>query len=210
MNTCPGCGKSNEITSAWCLHCGASLRSPYEAPREFAGNNPPSDKPVGQLPTFSLPILLVLLVVTVGIYVPFWYRRAAGPLNRLAGKRYITNNNVLAALILNIAALVVGIAAGVFEAMEDPTLSQWVTALDGLTRAVNLGSVVANLVLAFAARRALHEILGIGPQQRSPQRLSGLATFFFGVLYIQLRVNELVDSPRFGKATEMVKPPTEG
>jgi len=64
------------------------------------------------------------------------------------------------------------------------------SSIDGVSSAVGWGIAIYGIVLAFMYRNALNRVI----ERTSPQleRIGGILTFFFGVLYLQICLNQAI------------------
>jgi hypothetical protein len=133
--------------------------------------------------------MILLTIVTAGLYVPGWFLARRTALNRLNSPEKLGPALPTLALFLDAIGLVLGFAlrnAGALAA-NAPLL----------VLAVYLAAGVTLLLLAFKVRRILEDHLNArrasGALFVRPEPLSGVATFFFGAFYLQHKVNELLD-----------------
>lgn len=133
----------------------------------------------------STPVVIVLCVVTFGIYMPIWFLIQRRALNELASMRKIdVSLPVLALVLFCISAALMPLQ--VLEVLADEEARASLALFD---RMINLGSSVMVLILAFQVRRILdeHFRLGLG----LPVQLSRIATLFFTIWYLQYKINDL-------------------
>lgn len=154
----------------------------------------PPDPP---LPKTSVLLMVLLAVVTLGIYVPIWYVRRVKPFNALRSTVKLTGALPLAALALVIIQFGAAFMQGILEALGVARLAGLLSAYGSL---LNLGYAVVMLVLAFRIRDVLQDHLRArvadygGPSsvalQAQVYSLSGVWTFLFNAFYLQWKINE--------------------
>ena len=135
---------------------------------------------------FSVVLLIVITLVTCGIFIPIWFLMQRKGLNRLNTMVQLNHAPLIFALVVSgVELLGGGIAA------EDASVEL----------ATSLLSLIASVVIivqAFRVRDMLHR--HFANERREGLRtlirphLSGLATFFLGPWYLQYRVNMLLDA----------------
>ncbi len=113
VSYCPKCGKPYEGNPAYCPSCGASLllRNAQNAAHNFGENVNqafqsgnmnqyfPQSQP-GSVPSRSIPLYLILTIVTCGIFGLYWIVCLVNDLNTAAGTQNDTNGIVV--LLLDI------------------------------------------------------------------------------------------------------------
>ncbi len=116
VSYCPSCGRPHEGNPPFCPSCGASLlaqnagkqaQNPGQGPEN--GQNPgygdslnqyfPQSAP-GNVATRSIPLYIVLTIVTCGLFGLYWFVCIVNDLNTAAGTPEDTNGVVV--LLLNI------------------------------------------------------------------------------------------------------------
>jgi hypothetical protein len=120
-------------------------------------------------------LLLLLSVVTFGLYPAIWYLRRAPFLDSLSADKKVGGMPWI-----NLVAYVLSLGVAVARAPE------------GLARLAQIAVGVINLVLAFRVARILRSDFA-----RSGRfiGISGAGVFFFGSLYLQHVMNEAADTP---------------
>lgn len=123
MSFCPQCGAPTSPTMSFCTACGRTLAPPaapsaQAAPASLPAMAPPvaaaSGRPVGK--TVEPWIVVVLGIVTFGIYPLFLWWRASREVDAYAGSQ--SHALVRPGVIIAAVALVLGLALGVMAAMQ--------------------------------------------------------------------------------------------
>lgn len=150
--------------------------------------NVSEEKPILQFERFSAWWVLLLSVITFGIYPVYWLYTRTSKVSELVTENKVSSFRLNAFLVLVIAYWVIAFAGG-FIGEEAGTLF---TALSGL---VTIGYLVFYVLIAFGARRALREIINSGSEDFTPLKgiSSGLGTFFAPAIYLQYKANEAID-----------------
>lgn len=121
-------------------------------------------------------------MVTLGFYPAIWYLRRQAFLD---GLRSPTK--------LGVALPIVILATGALGTAI--SIAQPKGALEGLTSLLSLASGLTSLLTAFRVASILRsEIARAG----APVRVSGIMTFFFGILYLQAKMNEIAELAEAG------------
>lgn len=182
---CPNCEKENIDTAMFCVECGAEL--PHQQTTETPA--------MAETPAFKkVPVIVTILltIVTLGFYAPYWFLSRLDAINKLQSEHKLSSGMIILTIILFITAIISAIVSGFMEGMNDGPTSVS-TILDKLSSILNLAGNIMLIIRAFEVRRILRDhynghlkqnitLSGLG---------SGLATFFFGVWYLQYKINRL-------------------
>lgn len=158
--------------------------------------------PQNDFSRMSTPLVIILCFVTLGIYVPIWYLIQRRALNELASVRKIGVGMPIAALVLFCISTML-IPLQMLEVLaEDDAGAKGIEAMENL---INMGGSLLVLITAFHVRRILddhfHLHLGL------PVQLSGIATFFFTIFYLQYKINDLPAPAMYQPQTPYMNPP---
>jgi len=123
--------------------------------------------------------------ITLGIYLPIWFLKRKDSFNRLISTEKIGSALPISIIVLFGVALFFFFMSGFLEGSDASTSKGF----DGLGSIVNLIGSIMLLVMNFKGRRILIDHVNGHLQKQVPS--SGLATFFFGVLYLQYKINRL-------------------
>ena len=126
-------------------------------------------------------LLLLLLIVTLGIYTPFWMSRTAKIINRIIPERTIPLAMVW--ILLGVLALNILINPGVGLANTLSPASRQVFNIASFAFALSIR--IYYWLVIFRFRAVLNAVL----ERTAQRKLSGIGTFFFGILYLQIRLN---------------------
>ena len=131
-------------------------------------------------------MVLLLGVITFGIYVPFWMIRTAKVCNKLDSNRSIPLYLPQALLFLRGLVVVSAIVAGIASSQNVISDNEGTTLCDGFSLLVG----IFQLFLQFKFYGVINRIL----ERTSPygKYLNGVATFFFGILYLQIAINRRI------------------
>ncbi len=120
----------------------------------------------------SVPLAFVLSIVTAGVYELFWYWR-----RRAAFDALDVPTKVSSPLLVATAGL---LAASIVLAKSH----------EGTSQLCVLGGLVARCLTAFQARGAINEW---AVREKMPGAPSGGGTIFFRFVYLQWRINRIVE-----------------
>jgi hypothetical protein len=137
---------------------------------------------VQAFPRFSAWWVLVLGVVTAGIYPFYWLYTRTEILNRMLPSKAIPMGLVVSALMLFVA----NVAASLVSLVYPDDLG-----VGALSSVINAVSTIVTLVWVFKFRNRLNE--RFVSQRGDRYWISGVLTFLFAVLYLQYKLNQLID-----------------
>ena len=159
--------------------------NPYAPPKAAVADVSPTG-----LKRRSVVLMIVLSIVTFGLYYPIWFLRRRDALNRLDSPRKLRLWPFVIVIAWFVFQFIVGIAAG--SAPLEQTIGAGAALLINVVQlAVGILMVVQN----FFTKDILEDHL-VGPGDRVPNplfvdtvKLSGVMTFFFQIFYLQYVVN---------------------
>ncbi len=183
---------------------GAPMGPPPGAPF----GQPPSGYPMGpgarpmtDFSRMSTPLVIILCFVTLGIYVPIWFLLQRRALNELASMRKITVGMPVAALVLFcLSTLLIPVQ---LLAADETGARGW----EVIENLISMSGSIMVLITAFNVRRILddHFRMHLG----MPLQLSGIATFFFTIFYLQYKINDLPAPAMYQPPTPHNNPPSQ-
>ena len=143
----------------------------------------------------SILLMLLLSVVTAGLYGPIWFLRRRDWLNSLNSKAKLSKGPAWIVIVLWIGVLVVGVA--LTDAVTGVTQESWV--LDALLYS---GAIILSLQ-GFRVRHIVDDHLKeaqapmagapmLEAERHAEKSLSNLGTFFFNIFYLQYVINKRV------------------
>jgi len=136
----------------------------------------------------SLVVMIVLFIVSLGLYYPIWFLRRRSALNGLDSPRKLQRWPFLLVLAFFVFQIVLAIAS-------DPARPEATGARSFLFSLVRLAVALLIVVQCFIIKDILEDHLAgpgdsISSSVRADSvRLSGLMTFFFQILYLQYVIN---------------------
>ena len=168
------------------------LTNPYAPPKAESASGRSTRRSRYEDERRSVVLVLLLSVVTFGVYPAFWYVRRTPFFDRLDSDKRVDGLQWVT-LVLTFALLAVAAAQAPLRVPE------------GALRAVQLAAGVANLILAF---RVAHMLRSDFARTGRLIRISSLWVFFFGCLYLQYIINQAADTPAY-KRKRKKKPPAD-
>lgn len=126
----------------------------------------------------SIPMMILLVVITYGIYIPIWFLKRIGAFKDLNSKLKLNKYIMIVILVLMVVSLILLIPSYVYM---DSSIGEIVDQAD---KAIALICGLAVLAMSFDMRRIMQDHFGI--------KLSGAGTFFFTMFYLQYKINELI------------------
>ena len=140
--------------------------------------------------------VLVLSFITLGLYAPYWLYTRIKTLNGMLSSSPTALSLPIAVCVLSAANLGNGFLGGIYPDAIGVKL---------LSTGVQWASIIANLVCVFTLRNRLNE--DAGAQGDSPYWVGGVATFFFGMLYLNYKLNQRIDAEHIADASNTAGPP---
>ena len=134
----------------------------------------------------SVFAIIILSIVTLGVYVPVWFLKQRNALNNLNSEKKI-NWDPYILLIFSIISIILIV----------PTIiiGGWVNIISDI---INWAIAINIILLSFSVRRILKEHYNID--------ISGLATFFLSIWYLQYKINKLPEAPVNNLSANTVTP----
>ena len=161
--------------------------NPYAPPKAAV-----ADLPTG-LKRRSVVLMIVLSIVTFGLYYPIWFLRRRAALNRLDSPRKLRLWPFVVVIAWFVFQFIMGIAAG--SAPPEQTSGAGAAVL---LNVVQLAVGILMVIQSFFTKDILEDHL-VGPGDRVPNplfvetvKLSGVMTFLFQIFYLQYVINRYI------------------
>lgn len=180
---CSRCGKDNPRTAAYCNACGNPLF--YKSPM-VSGTVNRIPQPGANLKKTSVLFMIFMTVITGGIYWAIWFLTRKDAINRLQSREKLSTGVLVFVTVMVSMSLVAGVISGGLEGLGETEIVENLDAFGGL---LDLITGITLLVQCFKVRRILKEHLNMYLRRGIP--FSGAATFFFGIFYLQYKINRL-------------------
>ena len=197
---CTRCGRRNEDTARFCATCGHQLEPSPGTSAPTALDLLEGQSPLPGLKRTSVILVIALSFLTVAIYYPVWFLRRRRALNGLHARDKLNAGVFVVAIVLFSVGLLLMLMSGALEGFGEGLGRRDLLAvskgLEGFAQFLNLVAAIALLIQCFKVRRILSEHM----QARTgrPVSLSGLATFFLQIFYLQYKINRILDSAGAG------------
>jgi hypothetical protein len=151
-------------------------------------------------------IVILLTVVTLGFYYPYWFIRNRSGINSLNTSQKLGLGVPASVFVVWLCCFVFNTVSGMLEESNSvphfglsATLFSWI---GGFEMIASLGGAILLLIQAFKVKRILEAhstVSDAGPFANSLYLLqsssySSVATFFFGIFYLQYKINEIIDA----------------
>lgn len=144
-------------------------------------------QPVPAFKKTSITLMVILTIVTAGIYWPIWFMNRRKAINGMQAKEKLASGVFVFAIVLFVISLFVAVSAGVLERLGGELwLAKGLNAISGVMHAIAAAVV---LVQSFKVRRIFHEHFNVHLQQGIA--FSRVATFFFILYYLQYKINRM-------------------
>ena len=139
----------------------------------------------------SIVNILILSIITLGLYIPLWLLRYREAFNGLNSERKLTRGPLIISffiILLEVPYILV-------------SFFYWIVPIDpmldfGLQTFYLLGYIII-LVYSFKARNILIEHYGV--------EISPILTFFFSIFYLQYKINQVLDLEPVERAPESLE-----
>jgi len=190
---CKYCGTEKPFEGAiYCQKCGKKYDEGEPAsaqqvsqPRSTLRLPPQAEEEVFGLPKIHLCMVVLLQIVTLGMYSIVWFMRRREAVNKLNSTEKISEGVLIAIACFLAASLMFGFFSGVFEESSGKIFN-------GLGNLAGFIGGVSSLFMGFKYRKILRDHLReIRPDVKLEGFASGLWTFLFGVMYLQHKINQL-------------------
>ena len=145
----------------------------------------------------NIPLVVLLSVVTLGIYFPSWFLLRRHGINSLNANEKMTIFPSLAAIVLQVISIAFIVGASFAFYTAAPTTAEM---YDRIAEFATWASTILVLVQSFKVRRIFEAHLKQGPQQssdvpsleHSQSSLSRVAVFFLTIFYLQYVINRRI------------------
>lgn len=151
----------------------------------------PEDKK--QFKKINVVWLIILTVITFGLYIPLWFLRQREAINNLHSPEKLSKNTFIVIFWLSIISLVASFMPGVLKAMGYISNT---TDIELLVKLINLVPPVALLFQIFKVRRIF--IDHFNDYVKKDIWVSGLLSFIFYIYYFQYLINQHLVSKHSG------------
>lgn len=159
-------------------------QNPYAAPLETTnGDTELSDTQpafAAELRSRSVLLMIVLAVITLGLYINYWVHRNAQSLNTALGQELISRTTI--ALFWSVSIFSLGMIIPYAYAEQE-------SSIHGLSNMLDIANTLFVLFMAFAVRGSLDELLLRSGCYDNRTRFRGIWTFLFGIFYLQWKIN---------------------
>lgn len=153
----------------------------------------PTD-PSRELESCNVALVVALAFITFGLYYPVWFLRRRSGINSLHSSEKIGVGIFAAVLALLSLTLLLDLSQGYFTSAGMSWL-RWFNIIIWFLSSVLL------LIQAFKVKRILEEhaekssrgLFGGSISLAQESSLSGVATFFFGIFYLQYKINKIIE-----------------
>jgi hypothetical protein len=126
-------------------------------------------------------LVLIFSIITLGIYVPFWYLGVSRVTNSPESAKKLSKTIIILMIIVAFLAVPFNIT---FSYSINDEESEFTTNIFGIGTILRLLTLAFQIILAFSLRDILikQHSLNVNP----------IATFFFGAIYLQYKINSIV------------------
>jgi hypothetical protein len=138
----------------------------------------------------NTPVILTmfLTLITAGIYYPCWFLTRRCQINKLHSREKLSNGLFILGIVIYSISLLPGILEGIQEANGTTEFLTIAEGLDSVDEFLILFVGIIMVIQSFKVKRILRD--HFDDYLRRNVSLSGLATFFFGIYYLQYKMNK--------------------
>ena len=140
----------------------------------------------GQLEKKNVLLMLLLVLITGGIYIPVWFLNRKDTFNELNSKWKLSGVFIIFLLALSIISVIPTVMLFYSLSTMDTDLMRMILTIDPLIVLINWAEVVILLVLAFKVRRILSD--------HFKTNLLVSVTFFFTLFFLQYTINRFLEN----------------
>ena len=162
--------------------------NPYAPPSARVADAPPSSHGLKQR---RVIVMIVFMIISFGLYYPIWWFRRRPGLNRLDSASKLPAWPLMLMLLLFATQFGLGLAAG--SAPIEEVIGETAALM---TSAFQLGVGIVMLVMTFRVKDMIEEHAtpesDSGPMSYEQVQLSGVATFFLSIFYLQWAINRYI------------------
>ncbi|WP_163832105.1 DUF4234 domain-containing protein [Spartinivicinus ruber] len=158
-------------------------QSPYSVPNANLEADLSKDNGISQLPRFSAWWVLLLTAFTFGIYAFIWLYKRTVIINKIQNRKiepWLINTAISLFIINNLLSFYTGYSGNTI----DP-------ALQIVSMIMSFTGGIFSLVWIFKVRNRLNYIGNATKGSRN--WIGGILTFFFTVIYLQYKINQMID-----------------
>jgi hypothetical protein len=153
--------------------------NPYEAPTADLTTPDEQSKRLDIFKRFSTWYVFGLSIITLNLYILYWFYSRTKTLNRLEGISPISDTFMATVIMLNVVSIPVAFAEPYFAANQNFVI---------MTNTLTILATISLIVWAFRFRHRLNYFLN---QHQSPHRTAGpVFTFLFQALHLSYKINE--------------------
>jgi H+/Cl- antiporter ClcA len=127
----------------------------------------------------NILVMILLVMVTYGIYIPIWFMKQRNAINNLKSKEKIPNGPIIFVLVIFILSAIMFIPSIIYENTSIGNTIDWIDS------AINIIGGLTIIVISFKIKKILNEHYNA--------QLSGLGTFFLTLFYLQYKINQFLE-----------------
>ncbi len=151
------------------------------------GRDGPLSQPAPEFKKTSIVVMVILTIVTAGIYWAVWFMTRRKAINAMQAGEKLGSGLFVLAIVLFVISLVVAVYAGVMERMGGELLLA--KGLQASSTILHSVAAAAVLVQSFKVRRIFEEHFNV--HLRQGVTFSRVATFCLIIYYLQYKMNRM-------------------
>ncbi|WP_163832268.1 DUF4234 domain-containing protein [Spartinivicinus ruber] len=158
-------------------------QSPYAVPNANLVADSSKDNGISQLPRFSAWGVFFLTLITLGIYYYIWMYKRTKVINTVCNKKIPTGltNTAISLYIINFLMNIYIGAVG--EGVDSSVIM--------VENIISIVAVILSIIWLYTIRNRLHVIENVSKDSKF--WIGGILTFFFSTIYLQYKINQMID-----------------
>jgi len=129
-------------------------------------------------------IMILLTIITFSIYQPIWFLKQKRAINNLKSKEKLTDTPFIFVIVIYAISVYFLLIYGISDDTTTPSV------IDIIDNLITWTAFIIILVMSFKVRRILHQSFNVVLKKNI--KLSKIWTFFFGIYYLQYKINRIL------------------
>ena len=142
----------------------------------------------------NTPVILTVFftLITAGIYYPCWFLTRRCQINKLHSREKLSNGLFILGIVIYSFSLILACVSGMLEGIQEVNgTTEFLKIAEGLGSVDKFLTLFIGIIMimqSFKVKRILQD--HYDDYLRRNVSFSGLATFFFGIYYLQYKINK--------------------
>ncbi|MCI5123410.1 MAG: DUF4234 domain-containing protein [Candidatus Electrothrix sp. AR5] len=142
----------------------------------------------------NTPVILTVFftLITAGIYYPCWFLTRRSQINKLHSRKKLGKGLFILGIVIYSISLLLVCVSGILEGTQEANgITEFLTIAEGLDSVNDFLTLFIGIIMiiqSFKVKSIFQD--HFDDYLRRNISLSGLATFFFGIYYLQYKINK--------------------